>query len=182
MVMFGRHVEEKDLSTPSFYVTLVLHDFLLHNCTPDSGASHNLMSLSVMKPLGLQITKTYKDLYSFHSKKLKCLGMIKDLVVNLAQILVKGVVMDIVVADIPARFGMLLSRSWGIKLGGSIKLDLTYATLPMFSGEECRLCKESRFVKTITRVDNSNNSPIHGQEKYISCLLMEMDDKIMEET
>ena len=64
------------------------------------------------------------------------MGMIKDLVVNLAQIPAKSVAMDIVVADILARFGMLLSRSWGTKIGGSIKLDLTYSTIPVFGGEE----------------------------------------------
>ena len=100
----------------------------------DSGASHNLLPLSVMVQLGLQITHPYKDLYSFDSKIFKFLGMIKDLVVNLAQIPAKSVVMDIVVADIQARFGMLLSRSWGTKIGGSIKMDLTYATILVFGG------------------------------------------------
>ena len=37
--------------------------------------------------------------------------------------------MDVVVADIPGRFGMLLSRSWGEKLGGVLKLDFTYAII-----------------------------------------------------
>ena len=114
MVVFGPHVEELDASTPPFYVSLVIHDLRpdsWHNCMLDSGASHNLLPLSVMEQLGLQITRPYKDLYSFDSKIFKCLGMIKYLVVNLAQIPAKSVVMDIVVADIPARFGMLLSRS-----------------------------------------------------------------------
>ena len=105
----------------------------------DSRASHNLMPLSVMEQLGLRITRPYKYLYSFDSKRVKCLWMIKDLVVNLTQIPAKSVVIDIVVADIPARFGMLLSRSWGEKIGGSLKLDLTYATIPVFGGQERRL-------------------------------------------
>ena len=112
MVVFGPHVEELDSNTP-FYVSMVIHDLLLHNCMLDSGASHNLLPLSFMEQLGLQITRPYKYLYSFNSKRVKCLGMIKDLVVNLAQIPAKSVVMDIVVVDILARFGMLLSRSWG---------------------------------------------------------------------
>ena len=111
MVVFGPHVEELDVATRPFYVSLVIHDLLLHNCKLDSRASHNLLPLSVMEQLGLEITHPYKDLYSFDSKRVKCLGMIKDLVVNLAQILAKSVVMDIMVADILARFAMLLSRS-----------------------------------------------------------------------
>jgi hypothetical protein len=57
---------------------------LLHNSMLDSGASHNLMPKIMMEKLGLQITIPYQDLYSFDSIKVKCLGMIKDLVFNLA--------------------------------------------------------------------------------------------------
>ena len=70
MVVFGPHVEELDTSTPPFYVSLVIHDLLLHNCMLDSGASHNLLPLLVMEQLGLQITRPYKDLYSLIPKEL----------------------------------------------------------------------------------------------------------------
>ena len=50
----------------------------------DLGASHNVMPKVVMEELGLDITKPYQELYSFNSKKFKCLGLIKDLVVSLA--------------------------------------------------------------------------------------------------
>lgn len=46
------------------------------------------------------------------------MDMIEDLVVNLAQILVKSMVMDIVVVDILAIFSMILSRSWDSKIEG----------------------------------------------------------------
>jgi len=52
----------------------------------DSGASHNLMPLLVMKQLNVQVTKPYRDLYYFDSNKFKCLRVIKDMVVSLAQI------------------------------------------------------------------------------------------------
>ena len=126
---------------PPFYISLLVHDFLLHNCMFDSGSSHNLMPLSVMKQLNIQVTKPYRDLYSFDSNKVKCLGVIKDLAVSLAQIPARSLVMDVVVADILARFGMLLSRSRGAKLGGVLKLDFTYAIILIFSGEERRLYK-----------------------------------------
>jgi len=65
------------------------------------------------------------------------------------------VVRDIVVVDIPTRYGMFFSNSWGMKLGGSIKLGLTYATIPLFGEEDHQLYRESRFMKKITRVDCS---------------------------
>jgi hypothetical protein len=103
------------------------------------GASHNVMSKVVMDELGLDITKPYQDLYSFDSKKVKCLGVIKYLVVTLSQPHMKSVFMDIVVVYIPPKFGMLLSRSWDKKVGGSLQMDLTYATIPIFGGEHRKL-------------------------------------------
>ena len=139
VVMFGHHVEEQYTSTPPFYITLLMHTFILHNCMLVSGASHNLMPLSVMKKINLQTTKPYKDLYYLDSKKGKFVGLIKDLVVSLAQIPARSIVMDMVVADILALFGMLFSRSPGAKLGGVLKLDFTYAIIPILGGEERRL-------------------------------------------
>jgi hypothetical protein len=133
-IMFGPHIENAKDPVAPFYITLTVHDHLLHNCMLDSGASHNLMPKSIMEKLGLEVTRPYRDLYSFDSRKVKCLGMIKDLVVNLAQIPVKSILMDVVVVDVPAKYGMLLSRSWGAKLGGSLQLDMTYATIPIFDG------------------------------------------------
>jgi hypothetical protein len=51
----------------------------------------------IMEKLGLEITIPYQDLYSFDSRKVKCLGMIKDLAVNLAQVPEKIILMDVVV-------------------------------------------------------------------------------------
>ena len=78
----------------------------------DSGASHNVMPKAIMDKLGLDITRQYHDLYSFDSSRVRCIGIIKDLVVSPDQLPMKNVLMDVVVANIPPRFGMLLSRSW----------------------------------------------------------------------
>jgi hypothetical protein len=86
----------------------------------DSGESHNLMPKTIMDELGLEVTKTYHDLYSFDSRKVKYLGVIKDLVVSLFQLPMKSVVVDIVVADVTPKLGMLLSRSWIKTIGGTL--------------------------------------------------------------
>ena len=130
-------------SCPPFYISLDIHDKILHNCLLDSGASHNLMPKVVMDEIGLSITKPYHDLFSFDSRKVKCLGLIKDLVVNLMHLPSKNVMMDIIVVDIPPKFGLLLSWSWRKRLGGTLQMDLTYATIPMFGGETKRLYREN---------------------------------------
>ena len=86
----------------------------------DSRASQNLMPKMIVDNLGLDITRTCKDLFSLDSRKIICLGMIKDLVVTLSQIPAKIIVMDVVVANIPPKFGMFLSISWAVKLKGTL--------------------------------------------------------------
>ena len=117
-IMFGPWAQTslKSGDTPPFYITLTIHDMYMHNAMFDSGASDNLMPERVMECLGFDITKPYKDLYSFDSREVKCLGLIKDMVVSLHQILEKNIVMDVVVVDVPPKFGMLLSRSWEARL------------------------------------------------------------------
>ena len=112
-LLFGPEVDGKpgNGGTPPFYVSLNIHDKILHNSMLDSGASHNLMPKSVMEKLNLDITRPYKDLFSFDSSQVRCLGLIKDLCVSLVQYPTKTILMDIVVADIPPKYGMLLSKS-----------------------------------------------------------------------
>jgi len=134
-LIFGPALEgqSQDSDVTPFYISLRAHDFVLHNSMFDSRASHNLMPKAIMEKLGLDITRKYHDLYSFDSGRVRCIGLIKDLVVSLDQIPAKNVLMDVVVVDIPPRFGMLLSRSWGEKTKGKMKLDFSYATIPMSS-------------------------------------------------
>ena len=84
IVILGPMIEELDESFPPFYISLNIHDKLLHNCLLDSGASHNLIPKAMMDELGLNINKPYHDLFSFDSKKVKCLGLVKGLVINLS--------------------------------------------------------------------------------------------------
>ena len=127
----------------------------------DSGASHNLMPKVVMERLGLEITKPYKYLYSFHSSRVKCLGLIKDLCVNLAQIPAKGLVMDIVVAEIPPKYGMLLSRSWGAKIQASLQMDMSYATIPVLTQIK-RFYRESHMKYMVSNIDMPNNTLVYS--------------------
>ena len=116
---------------------------VVHNAMLDSGASHNLMPKGVVESLGLEVTRPYKDLYSFDSKRVKCLGLIKDMVVTLNKFPSKTIVMDVVVAYIPPKFGVLLSRSWTSKLKASLQMDVSYASIPVQDGSR-RLYSEKR--------------------------------------
>jgi len=79
-LLFGPEVDGKPENgiVPPFYTSLNIRDKTLHNDMLNSGASHNLIPKALMKKLGLDITRPYKDLYSFDSIKAKCIGLIKD--------------------------------------------------------------------------------------------------------
>ena len=175
-IVFGPHFEDVRDTVAPFYITLTLFDHLIHNCMLDSGASHNVIPKAIMDKLGLEITRPYGDLYSFDSRKVKCIGMIKDLVVGLAQIPAKRILMDVVVADIPPKYGMLLSRSWGAKLGGSLQLDMTYATIPVFGGQYTRLYRETRLAFMVGDPHNPNNHPVYIVDQDLGNCILSIDD------
>jgi hypothetical protein len=142
----------------------------------DSRASHNVMPKVFMEEIGLDITKPYQDLYSFDSKKVKFMGLIKDMVVSLAQLPMKSVVMDIVVANIPPKFGMLLSRTWAKKVGGSLQMYLTYAAITIFGGEHRRLYREVRLSYIVSDHKNLINHPIYAVEDGIGSFVFHLND------
>jgi hypothetical protein len=138
------------------------------------------MPKMIMERLGLQITRPYGDVYSFDSRMVKCMGMIKDLVVTLAQVPVKSVLMDVVIADIPPKYGMLLSRSWVAKLGGTIQLDMSYATIPVFGGQFTRLYRETRLAYTVSDPQNPNNFPIYIADQDLGNCILSFNDGLNE--
>ena len=135
------------------------------------------MPKKVMDELGLQITREYHDLFTFDSSRVHCIGLIKYLIVSLAQLPMKSIVMDIVVADIPSKFGMLLSRSWSKKLGGTLQMDMSYATVPIFGGEFRRLYRETKLAYIISDHQNPTNHPIYAEEKELDSSILHLTDE-----
>ena len=89
----------------------------------------------------------------------------------------KSVIVDVVVADITPKFGMLLSRSWAKKVGGTLQMDLSYATIPVFGGENRRLYRELQYAYIVTNDRNPKNHPLYAVEKDLgSCMLHFNDD------
>jgi ribonuclease HI len=175
-LLFGPEVDgqtDNGVVAP-FYISLNIHDLILHNAMLDSGASHNLMPKAVMEKLGLEVTRPYKDLHSFDSSKVKCIGLIKDLCITLAQIPAKSMVMDIVVADIPPKYGMLLSRSWGAKMKGTLQLDMSYATVPVF-GQQRRLYRETLMKYMVSSQEKPHNYPLYSAHSDLDSFILYND-------
>ena len=133
------------------------------------------MPKAVMERLNLDITRPYKDLLSFDSSQVKCLGLIKDLCVSLVQYPNKTILMDVVVVDIPPKYGMLLSRSWGAKLQGSLQLDMSYATISVF-GQPKRLYRETLMKYMVSSEEKPQNFPIYAVHSDIDSYILFNDN------
>ena len=132
------------------------------------------MHKRIMDQLGLDVARPYKDLFSFDSNKVKCLVFIKYLVISLDQILAKNLVMDMVVADIPSNFGMLLSRIWVAKLKGALQIDMSYATILIF-GIQRIFFREKKLSYMVISDESTQNHPTYSLETYMSSAIFFMD-------
>jgi ribonuclease HI len=88
----------------------------------------------------------------------------------------KSVVMDIVVANVPPNFDMLLSRSWIKKLGGTLHMDLTYATIPAFGGEHRRLYREVQLAYIVSDEADPTNHPIFALDIDLESSLLQITE------
>jgi hypothetical protein len=70
-------------------------------------------------------------------------------------------IMDVVVANIPPKFDMLLSRSLDAKLKGTLQMDMSYATIPVF-GQERRLYRKVILKYMVSSKTQQNNHPIYS--------------------
>jgi hypothetical protein len=122
------------------------------------------------------VIKDYHDLYSFDLRWVQFLGVIKDFVVSLFQLPMKIVVMDIVVSDVPPKLDMLLSRSWIKKLGGTLQMDLTYATIPVFGGEHKRLYREAQLAYIVSYEEDPTNHLVFALDTDLGSSLLQLTD------
>jgi hypothetical protein len=88
--------------------------------------------------------------------------------------------MDVVVVDALAKYGMILSISWGAKLGGSVQLDMTYATIPIFGGQFTRLYRKTRLAYTVSDPKNPNKYPVYVVDQHIGNCMLSIDDDFKE--
>lgn len=134
---------------PPFYTMLLVNGLCLHNCMVDSGASNNVMSLEVMNELGLTISRPYKNLQVMDSREVQVLGIIQNLEVRLQAYPDRIFIMDVVVVDCPAKWGMLLSRKWAADVGGMMRMDLAFVDMPVAAIYLVRIYQERKMSRNV---------------------------------
>ena len=85
--------------------------------------------------------------------------------------------MDLVVVDIPPKFGMLLSRLWDSNIKGKLQMDMSYAVIPLF-GEHIRLYRENSLAYMVSSQDKPNNHPIYVVDTNIGSSIFFNDSHI----
>jgi hypothetical protein len=165
IMLQANHFRVQNDEHPPFFMTLIMNNKSLNNCMLDTGVGANMMSLKVMQQLGLKVTRPYRNVCGFESKAIPTHGVIENFEVFLKEYPEKVIHMDIVVVDIPDVWGMLLSRKFASKLGGTLEMDLTYVNIPLKNG-------------TIGRLQNVPVTTTHVQEPSVSI----KNDKAHDET
>jgi hypothetical protein len=146
-----KEIEEKNPNP--FYISLLLNGQKLSNCIINSGASDNIMPQPVAKALGLELTKTFGCFYSMDGKQVPLVGQVKDIQSILYVCPEKRVKLTILVADIPASYGMLLSKTFYKDMGGEIKMDWSEAYIPV-GKKKIKLEPELKNKYTVVPSDN----------------------------
>jgi hypothetical protein len=164
-----------------FYVSLYINGCRLNNCIIDSGASDNVMPYPVAKALGLTLTKAHGKCYSMDAKQVPLLGQIKDAQVALALHPEKKLLLTILVADIPASYGLLLSRSFCRDLGGEIKLDWSQATIPI-GNKKVKLEPEEKAKFTVLKSDDPKAQILYQELEFGNYMLYTVDSADEDET
>jgi hypothetical protein len=168
-----------------FYLSLLVSDKVLHNCMLDSGESSNVMTKKVMEQLNLRISRPYHNICALDSQTIEVFGLIKGLQVFLKAFPDITIEMDIVVIDVPDLWGMLINRKSAADLGGSIQMDLSYATLPTPSGGTFRLDRETYRKVRVEKPEAPIDELVYEEESLgnyaiLSNSIVPFEDKVKE--
>jgi hypothetical protein len=144
---------------PPFLLTFEVFNINLHNCLVDSGASSNVMPLSICKKLNAVPLKRDKHVIQLDRTQVKVMGELKDVMIRIATHPKFVQVIDIIVVDIPEAYGLLLSRDWSEKLNGYFSTDWAHLWLPLKGHTNMIRIDRERYLKHIVTDLETLNEP-----------------------
>lgn len=109
-------------------------------------------------------------------KQVPLIGQVKDAQAMLAACPDKRVNLTILVADIPASYGMLLSRTFCKELGGEIKMDWSEAIVPL-GKQKIKLEHEPKNKYTVFPSDNPEAQILFQDCEFGNYLILAPDEK-----
>jgi hypothetical protein len=117
-------------NVPPFLLTFEIFNRNVHNCMVDSGASSNVMPLSVCQKINAEVQPSNLKIIQLDRTNVKVIGELKNVLVRLSSNPKVHQIIDIIVVDIPEVYGLFLSRDWSEQLHGYFATDWSHLWLP----------------------------------------------------
>lgn len=145
---------------PPFLLTLEIFNNNVHNCMVDFGTSSNFMPFSMCQILNIDPKKSNIQIVQLDISKVRLLGQMKNVLIRLSVDSCVHQTIDILVADIPKAYGLMLSRDWSSQLNGYFAIDWSHLWLP-YNGKpnQSRVDRE-RYMKHVVTELEAPNEPI----------------------
>ena len=96
----------------------------------DSGASSNVMPYSVFHKLNIDPEKRNLQIVQLDRSRVKVLGELRNVLMRLYVDPQVRQTIDILIADIPESYGLLLSWDWSSQLNGYFAIDWSHMWFP----------------------------------------------------
>ena len=142
---------------PPFLLTFESFNYNVHNCLVDSGATVNVMSISICKRIDGKPKPSPWRLVQLDRTDVKVIGEMEDVLVRLASNDKVCQVINIVVADIPYAYGLILSRDWLAKINGYFASDWSHLWLPYKgSPNQIKILREPHMKYNVTQLEEKN--------------------------
>ena len=142
---------------PPFLLTFEIFNHNVHNCLVDSGTSVNVMPISVCKKINGNPKPSTWRVVQLDRTDVKVIGELEDVLVRLASNDKVFQVINIVVADIPDAYGLVLSRYWLAKLNGYFASDWSHLWLPYKgSPNQIKILREPHMRYNVTQLNEKN--------------------------
>lgn len=116
--------------TPSFLLTYEIFNKNVHNCLVDSGASSNILPKSICAKLNVQPKKSVVRIVQLDRSQFEVIDELNQVTIRLSSNPKVCQVIDILVADIPELYGLILSRDWSEKLHGYFVTNWSHMWFP----------------------------------------------------
>ena len=104
-------------------MTLEVLNHNVHNCLVDFGLLVNVMPLEVCKKINGQPKPTAWEVVQLDKTSVKVVGEMKNLLIRLSANNKICQFIEIMVADIPDGYGLILNRDWSARLKGYFALE-----------------------------------------------------------
>jgi hypothetical protein len=151
--------KKRKTCVPPFLLTFEVFNRNLHNCLVDSGASSNVMPLSICKKLNAIPLKRDKHVIQLDKTQVKVIGELKDVVIRMATHPKCVQVIDIIIVDTPESYGLLLSQYWFKKLNGYFSMEWAHLWFPLKGHTNMIRIDRERYIKHIVTDLEAFNEP-----------------------